>query len=140
MEIAEQDGDGQQEEIDGISGPVSKQLDELAGEHPSRQQLHGQEMRFVVPELGGFMAEEDESHVTQERRGGQRRQMDGVGAPRLATVTQTPNIGLSPLGDGADPLAVTRSSIARPTPPVSEDAKGRSDEQAQEWLDGPVIG
>lgn len=95
MEITEQDGDGQQEEVDGISRPVSKQLDELAGEHPGGQQLHGQEIRFAVPALGGFMAEKDEGHVTQERRGGQRRQMDGVGAPRLATVTQTPNVSVA---------------------------------------------
>lgn len=40
------------------------------------------------------MAEVDEGHVTQDRRGGQRRQMDGVRAPRLATVTQTPNVSV----------------------------------------------
>lgn len=89
VEVAEQNRHGQKEDVHRIANVVSQELDELADEHPHPKRLHGQHVRLPIPWLGGFVAEENEQHITQEGRRRQRCQMDGVGAPRLAAATQT---------------------------------------------------
>lgn len=89
MEIAEENGDGQQENVDGITDVVAKQFNELADKHPGQQRSHRQRVRVSIPRFRGLVAQVDERHVTQEGWRRQRSQMDGIGAPWLAAATQT---------------------------------------------------
>lgn len=89
MEIAEENGDGQQENVDWITDVVAQQFNELADKHPDQQRSHRQHVRVSVPGFRGLVAQVDERHVAQEGRRRQRSQMDGIGAPWLAAATQT---------------------------------------------------
>ncbi|EFE37102.1 uncharacterized protein ARB_04630 [Trichophyton benhamiae CBS 112371] len=92
VEVAEEDGDGQQQEVGRVADVVAQQLDELADEHPQQQRVEGPRPLLGVPGLGALVAEGQQAEVADEGGRRERRQEDRIRAPRLAAAeiqTQT---------------------------------------------------
>ncbi|EFE44247.1 hypothetical protein TRV_00979 [Trichophyton verrucosum HKI 0517] len=84
VEVAEEDGDGQQQKVGRIADVVAQQLDELADEHPEQQRVEGPCPLLGVPGLGALVAEGQQAEVADEGGRRERRQEDRIRAPRLA--------------------------------------------------------
>ena len=97
---------------------MPKEFDEFADEHPEKQCLDGKYVRLVIPVLGGHITEEDQSEISNNGWGWERRQMHGVGAPWLSAATQTPLVSLSFLDEMMRSLSSCLSPIQE-SPPMS---------------------